>query len=105
MKTFTITAVAIAALTSLGLANPLEKRFDVSLTFYGPDGKTYGASIPTDGSRVDFSMRTFSNLVRSKILTKPNRQPHGGPQNHFSRRRILHPRWQERRVGCDLRRG
>ena len=56
MKTFTITAVVIAALSSLGLATPLEKRFDVSITFHGAGDQEYSVSIPTDRTTVEFSM-------------------------------------------------
>jgi hypothetical protein len=53
MKTSII--AAITALSSLVAANPLNKRFNVSVTFYGENGDSYGMLFPTDTSRVEIS--------------------------------------------------
>ncbi|RJE24316.1 hypothetical protein PHISCL_03321 [Aspergillus sclerotialis] len=65
MKTFTITAVAIAALSSLGLTTPLEKRFDVSITFHGAGDQEYSVSIPTDRTKVEFNNPMVVHKVSS----------------------------------------
>ncbi|KAL5357318.1 hypothetical protein BJX96DRAFT_144262 [Aspergillus floccosus] len=53
MKTSII--AAITALSSLAAANPLNKRFDVSITFYGENGESYSMLFPTDRTNVDIT--------------------------------------------------
>ncbi|KAL4893900.1 hypothetical protein BDV59DRAFT_201220 [Aspergillus ambiguus] len=49
MKTSAV-AVALAAVAGLANAGPVEKRFDVTVTFHGAADASYVRSIPADGS-------------------------------------------------------
>jgi hypothetical protein len=63
MKTSII--AAITALSSLVAANPLNKRFNVSVTFYGENGDSYGMLFPTDTSRVEITNPMVVNRITS----------------------------------------
>ncbi|KAF9889429.1 hypothetical protein FE257_007331 [Aspergillus nanangensis] len=65
MKTIAIVAV-LGTLASLATANPVEKRFDVSITFYGVNNEdSYTKSFPTDRTNVQID----NDLVVHRITS------------------------------------
>lgn len=100
MKTSII--AAITALSSLAAANPLSKRFNVSVTFYGENGESYGMLFPTDTSSVEISKYISSVFGHSSHLRS---KPDGSLPHHLAWGRILYLRWRRGRDCRHLRRG